>query len=55
MIIKSHFKIILAILLVSISFGQVGQLRVGFDIDDTTLYSERAFVVAPKTESGRTD
>lgn len=36
-------------------FGQVGQLRVGFDIDDTTLYSERAFVVAPKTESGRTD
>jgi len=36
-------------------YGQIGQLRVGFDIDDTTLYSERAFVVAPKTESGRND
>jgi len=55
MLIKSHYKIIIAILFASFLFGQVGQLRVGFDIDDTTLYSERAFVVAPKTESGRTD
>jgi acid phosphatase class B len=45
----------LLILFCSLSFGQVGQLKIGFDIDDTTLYSERAFVVAPNTESGRTD
>jgi len=55
MIIRSYSKIILTILFVSFSFGQVGQLRVGFDIDDTTLYSERGFVVAPRTESGRVD
>lgn len=55
MIIKSYYKFILSILFVSFAFGQIGQLRVGFDIDDTTLFSERAFVVAPKAESGRTD
>ena len=55
MIIRSYIKIILTILFVSFSFGQIGQLRVGFDIDDTTLYSERGFVVAPRTESGRVD
>jgi acid phosphatase class B len=49
-------RIILIIIIISsISFSQTGKLRVGFDIDDTTLYSERAFVVAPKTESGKTD
>ena len=33
MLAKSYYKIILTILFVSFSFGQVGQLRVGFDID----------------------
>ena len=47
--------ILLIIIFNSISFSQTGKLKVGFDIDDTTLYSERAFVVAPKTETGRTD
>lgn len=45
----------LFLIISSISFSQTGKLKVGFDIDDTTLYSERAFVVAPKTDSGRTD
>ena len=48
-------QIILFIFISSISFSQTGKLKIGFDIDDTTLYSERAFVVAPKTETGRTD
>ena len=48
-------QIILFIFISSISFSQTGKLKVGFDIDDTTLYSERAFVVAPKTESGHND
>jgi len=48
-------NICLLILVSSISFSQTGKLKIGFDIDDTTLYSERAFVVAPKTETGRTD
>jgi acid phosphatase class B len=48
-------QIILFLFISSISFSQTGKLKVGFDIDDTTLYSERAFVVAPKTESGGTD
>ena len=39
----------------SISYSQSGKLRVGFDIDDTTLYSERAFVEGPKLENGKTD
>ena len=47
--------ILIIIIISSISFSQTGKLRVGFDIDDTTLYSERAFVVAPKTESGKTE
>jgi len=47
--------ILIIIIISSISFSQTGKLRVGFDIDDTTLYSARAFVVAPKTESGKTD
>ncbi len=48
-------RVVLFLLISSISFSQIGKLKVGFDIDDTILYSERAFVVAPKTESGRTD
>ena len=48
-------QIILFLFISSISFSQIGKLKVGFDIDDTTLYSERAFVVAPKTASGGTD
>jgi acid phosphatase (class B) len=48
-------QIIVFLFVSSISFSQTGKLRVGFDIDDTTLYSERAFVVAPKTETGHTD
>ena len=48
-------QIILFIFISSISFSQTGKLKIGFDIDDTTLYSERAFVVAPKTESGHND
>jgi len=47
--------ILLILIISSISFSQTGKLKIGFDIDDTTLYSERAFVVAPKTESGRND
>ncbi|MFC1785141.1 HAD family acid phosphatase [Candidatus Neomarinimicrobiota bacterium] len=47
--------IILLLIINSLSFSQTGKLKVGFDIDDTILYSERAFVVAPKTESGGTD
>jgi len=47
--------IILLLIISSHSFSQTGKLKVGFDIDDTTLYSERGFVVAPKTESGSTD
>ncbi len=46
---------ILFLIIISIAFSQTGKLKVGFDIDDTTLYSERAFVVAPKTEGGDTD
>ncbi len=45
----------LLLIIASFAFSQTGKLKVGFDIDDTTLYSERAFVVAPKTESGSTD
>ncbi|NHZ84588.1 MAG: hypothetical protein GWP19_01740 [Planctomycetia bacterium] len=48
-------QVVLFLLISSISFSQIGKLKVGFDIDDTILYSERAFVVAPKTETGRTD
>jgi len=48
-------RVVLFLLISSISFSQTGKLKVGFDIDDTTIYSERAFVVAPKTESGRID
>lgn len=48
-------QVALFLLFSSIFFSQTGQLKVGFDIDDTVLYSERAFVVAPKTESGRID
>ena len=47
--------IILLLIISSHSFSQTGKLKVGFDIDDTILYSERGFVVAPKTESGSTD
>ena len=47
--------IALLLFISSVSFSQTGKLKIGFDIDDTTLYSERAFVVAPKTESGHTD
>lgn len=32
-------------------FSQIGQLHVGFDIDDTVLYSEPVFVAAPLTDS----
>ncbi len=56
MIIKTLNKVVALLLIISsFVFSQTGKLRVGFDIDDTTLYSERAFVVAPKTETGRTD
>lgn len=48
-------RVVLFLLISSISFSQTGKLKVGFDIDDTTLYSERAFVAAPKTDSGKTD
>ena len=47
--------VVLFLLISSISLAQTGKLKIGFDIDDTTIYSERAFVVAPKTETGRTD
>lgn len=48
-------QIIAFVFISSISFSQTGKLKVGFDIDDTVLYSERAFVIAPKTETGRVD
>jgi len=47
--------IILFLIISSIAFSQTGKLKVGFDIDDTIIYSERAFVDAPKTENGGTD
>jgi len=43
------------VLFSTIAYAQTGKLNVGFDIDDTVLYSERAFVAAPKTENGKTD
>ena len=56
MITKTLNKYATILLIISsIVFSQSGKLKVGFDIDDTTLYSERAFVVAPKTETGGTD
>lgn len=48
-------QFVLLLIISSISFSQTGKLKVGFDIDDTTLYSERAFVAAPKTDSDKTD
>lgn len=48
-------QISLLLFISSILFSQTGKLKIGFDIDDTTLYSERAFVAAPKTETGRID
>ncbi len=48
-------QISLLLFISSILFSQTGKLKIGFDIDDTTLYSERAFVIAPKTETGRID
>ena len=48
-------QFVLFLIVSSFLFSQTGKLKVGFDIDDTILYSERAFVVAPKTESGRSD
>lgn len=48
-------RVVLFLLISSISFSQTGKLKVGFDIDDTTIYSERAFVVAPKTANGKID
>jgi acid phosphatase class B len=47
--------IIMFIFTCSFLFGQVGKLRVGFDIDDTVLYSERGFVVAPRNTEGKLD
>jgi acid phosphatase (class B) len=55
MIAKSYYKFILLLFLTSSLFAQTGQLRIGFDIDDTTLFSERGFVIAPRTESGGVD
>ncbi len=56
MIIKTLNKFVAVLLIISsFVFSQTGKLKVGFDIDDTTLYSERAFMVAPKTETGSTD
>ena len=56
MVIKALNRFAVLLLIVSsFVFSQTGKLKVGFDIDDTTIYSERAFVVAPKTESGRID
>lgn len=46
---------VFVLLVSSVTLGQIGQLRVGFDIDDTTLFSERGFVVAPRTEDGGID
>lgn len=49
---SNNCKVLFLILFVaSFSFGQVGKLRVGFDIDDTVLYSEPAFIAAPEAES----
>ncbi len=56
MFIKKYNKLLLLIFVISSTlFSQTGQLKVGFDIDDTTLYSERGFVVAPRTEDGKID
>lgn len=48
-------KIILFLLLFSWTFAQTGMLRVGFDIDDTVLYSEPAFQKALKDGNGQID
>ncbi len=47
--------LIFILIILSNLFGQIGQLRVGFDIDDTTLYSEQAFVAAPRNAEGNLD
>ncbi|MEE9190176.1 MAG: HAD family acid phosphatase [Candidatus Neomarinimicrobiota bacterium] len=47
--------IIIFIFTCSFPFGQVGKLRVGFDIDDTVLHSESGFVVAPRNAEGKVD
>lgn len=52
---RSIFLAIVGLILTSIIFGQIGQLRVGFDIDDTTLYSEPVFIDAPRNAEGQLD
>lgn len=47
-------KIFLIIFLAACS-AQTGKLKVGFDIDDTVLYSEPAFVIAKKAGKGEID
>jgi acid phosphatase class B len=48
-------SILIGLVITTLSYGQLGQLRVGFDIDDTTLYSEEGFVIAPRTVDGEID
>ncbi len=51
-----QIKILAIILfLFNVLFAQIGKLNVGFDIDDTVLYSERIFVAAPTTPDGKID
>lgn len=48
-------KIYLILLLFSLTIAQTGMLRVGFDIDDTVLYSEPAFQKSLKDGNGKID
>ena len=55
-ILVKQIKILAVILfLFNVLFAQIGKLNVGFDIDDTVLYSEPMFLVAPTTTDGKID
>ena len=42
---------VLFVIINTIAFSQAGKLRVGFDIDDTVLFSEPTFIAAPEVDN----
>lgn len=51
---RIYWFILLNLLLLSLS-AQNGILEVGFDVDDSVLYSESMFQIAPRDQDGRLD
>jgi len=52
---KILFSFVIILSFQSLAFGQAGILNVGFDMDDTILYSRFTFEKAPKHENGSVD